>query len=76
MTDETRDAMKTYKVLINAEEQYSLWPARKAIPAGWREVGPTGSKAECLEYVEKVWTDITPLTVRRRMAGRSMDPAT
>ncbi len=66
MVSESGDLIETYIVLINHEEQHSLWPAYKAIPGGWRQVGPRGSKAECLEYVEKVWTDITPLSVRKR----------
>ena len=69
MSGEESDRSEAFVVLINDEEQHSLWPAQKSIPAGWRIVGPRGSKAECLEYVERVWTDITPLTVRKRMAG-------
>jgi len=57
-----------YQVLVNGEEQYSLWPTFKEIPNGWKQVGPIGSRAECLAYVEEVWTDITPLSVRKRMA--------
>jgi MbtH protein len=74
MVDESGDRIQAYIVLINSEEQHSLWPAHKAIPAGWRQVGPTGSKAECLEYVEKAWTDITPLSVRNRMLNQSAEP--
>jgi MbtH protein len=59
----------TYKVLVNHEEQYSLWPDYKAVPAGWRETGKSGSKAECLAYVEEVWTDMRPLSLRRAMDG-------
>lgn len=54
-------------VLINDEEQYSIWPDAKAVPAGWRQVGPTGSKSEVLRYVDEVWTDMRPLSLRRRM---------
>ena len=57
-----------YQVLVNHEEQYSLWPTFKAIPNGWSQVGPIGSKQECLAYVEKVWADTRPLSVRRRLA--------
>lgn len=57
-----------YQVLVNHEEQYSLWPTFKQIPNGWRQVGPTGSKQECLDYVERVWTDITQLSVRKQLA--------
>lgn len=57
----------TFRVLVNHEEQYSLWPQWKAIPGGWRDVGITGDKKTCLEYVEKVWTDMRPLSLRRFM---------
>jgi MbtH protein len=55
-----------YLVLVNEEEQYSLWPAFKEIPEGWRQVGPTGSKEICLAFVKKTWTDMRPLSVRRQ----------
>jgi len=67
MSTEDQDLIGTYTVLVNAEEQHSLWPSHKAIPAGWRSVGLHGSKADCLDYVEKNWTDITALSVRRRL---------
>ncbi len=56
-----------YQVLVNHEEQYSLWPKFKDIPNGWRQVGPIGKKEECLAYVDEVWTDITPLSVRKQL---------
>jgi MbtH protein len=58
---------ETYLVLINDEEQYSIWPARKAIPAGWKDVGVSGPKDECLEYIDRTWTDITPRSVRESL---------
>ncbi|MCP1649608.1 MbtH family protein [Pseudomonas sp. GD04087] len=60
-----------YKVLVNGEEQYSLWPDYKEVPAGWREVGPRGSKADCLAYVEANWTDMRPLSLRQKMDGQA-----
>jgi MbtH protein len=57
----------TYLVLINGEEQYSLWPAFKGIPAGWRSIGPTGSKAECLAFIDEKWTDLRPRSLREMM---------
>ena len=57
-----------YQVLVNHEEQYSLWPTFRDIPNGWKQVGPIGTKQVCLDYVNEVWTDITPLSVRKRMA--------
>ena len=57
-----------YQVLVNHEEQYSLWPTFKDIPNGWRQVGPIGTKDECLAYIKEVWTDMRPLRVRKQLA--------
>jgi MbtH protein len=65
VNDEDEDAT-TYQVVVNDEEQYSIWPADREVPGGWRSVGPKGKKAECLAYVESVWTDMRPLSLRRR----------
>ena len=62
-TDATEDT-RTYIVLVNHEEQYSLWLADREIPLGWLAVGKPGSREECLEYVRQVWTDMTPLSLR------------
>jgi MbtH protein len=58
---------REYQVLVNSEEQYSLWLAGQAIPNGWRQVGPRGQKQVCLDYVKEVWTDMRPLSVRKAM---------
>ena len=58
---------REYQVLVNSEEQYSLWLAGQAIPNGWRQVGPKGQKQVCLDYVKEVWTDMRPLSVRKAM---------
>jgi MbtH protein len=58
-----------YRVVMNHEEQYSIWPVQKEIPVGWKDVGRTGTKAECLDYIESVWTDMRPLSVRKQMEG-------
>ncbi|NEB82361.1 MbtH family NRPS accessory protein [Streptomyces sp. SID14478] len=55
-------------VVINEEEQYSIWPEGKAIPAGWRAVGEPAPKEQCLEYIETHWTDMRPLSLRRALA--------
>ena len=60
------DDATPYKVVINHEEQYSIWPADREAPAGWREVGTAGTKAECLAYIEQVWTDMRPLSLRAK----------
>ena len=65
MAFDREDAL--FKVLVNHEEQYSLWPDYKAVPTGWRETGQRGSKAECLAYVEREWTDMRPLSLRQSM---------
>lgn len=57
----------TFQVLINAEEQYSLWPSAQAAPGGWAPVGPVGTKAECLAYIEAHWTDMRPKSLRVQM---------
>jgi MbtH protein len=56
----------TYTVVVNDEEQYAIWPGTRDPPAGWGEAGRRGSRDECLAYVEHVWTDMRPLSVRRR----------
>lgn len=56
-----------FKVLMNDEEQYSLWPADLDVPSGWRQVGAEGDKASCLAYVEANWTDMRPASLRRAM---------
>jgi MbtH protein len=60
-----------FRVVVNDEEQYSIWPAGKEIPLGWREVGVTGKKQECLDYITTVWTDMRPLSLRRAMQAQS-----
>jgi MbtH protein len=56
-----------YKVVVNHEEQYSIWPADREKPLGWNEAGKSGTKAECLEYIKEVWTDMRPLSLRKKM---------
>jgi MbtH protein len=66
MADENEDTM-VYRVVVNHEEQYAIWPEDKEIPAGWRDVGRTGPKRECLAYISEVWTDLRPLSLRKRV---------
>ena len=56
-----------YKVVVNHEEQYSIWPTDRENPLGWHDAGKTGSKDECLAYIGEVWTDMRPLSLRERM---------
>jgi MbtH protein len=68
MSRDERDDATVYKVVLNHEEQYSIWPAERANPLGWTDAGKSGSKQECLEYIKEVWTDMRPLSLRREMA--------
>ena len=67
MFDE-EDDKTIYTVVINHEEQYSIWPAHRDAPLGWREVGKTGQKSECLAFIDEVWTDMRPLSLRKAMS--------
>lgn len=69
MSQTPNKAEASFEVVVNNEEQYSLWPQDKAVPAGWSKAGKQGSKAECLAYIEEVWTDMRPLSVRTRAAA-------
>ena len=60
-----------YEVVVNEEEQYSIWPLHKAVPAGWNKAGKQGGKDECLEYIKEVWVDMRPLSLRKQMANAS-----
>ena len=71
MTDRSESNEAIYVVVMNDEEQYSIWPDDKRIPDGWRAVGTRGAKAECLQYIEETWTDMRPLSLRKRMAERT-----
>ena len=67
MSADEQDDRRQYKVVLNHEEQYSIWPADRENAPGWRDAGQSGSKAECLAYIEKVWTDMRPLSLRKQM---------
>lgn len=65
---EVADDGRTYKVVVNHEEQYSIWWADRENALGWTDVGKSGTKQECLAYIDEVWTDMRPLSLRRKMA--------
>ena len=67
MSPEDEEDTRRYKVVINDEEQYSIWPEERENPLGWHDVGKSGLKQECLDYIETVWTDMRPLSVRQHM---------
>ena len=66
----TKDPSLRYQVVINGEEQYSMWPEGEKIPDGWKGVGKTGTKQECLDYIKKVWVDTRPLSLRRAIEAQ------
>jgi MbtH protein len=63
------DDRRRYDVVRNGEEQYSIWPVDRPPPSGWQKAGKSGSKAECLAYVEQVWTDLRPKSLREAMGS-------
>jgi MbtH protein len=73
--DESEDRT-IYKVVVNHEEQYSIWPAHKQNALGWNDVGKSGPKAECLAHIKEVWTDMRPLSLRKKMeeSARRLQP--
>ena len=71
-THDEQEDTRTYKVVLNHEEQYSIWLADRENPLGWNDAGKSGSKAECLAYIKEVWTDMRPLSLRKSMAERGL----
>ncbi len=67
MNRDEEDDNTLYKVVVNHEEQYSIWPTDRENPPGWNDAGKQGTRAECLEYIEQVWTDMRPLSLRKKM---------
>lgn len=59
----------TYQVVMNQEQQFSIWPADIAIPPGWQALAQTGSKEVCLAYISTTWTDLRPLSLRTPSLG-------
>ena len=67
MPQDEQEDLRVYNVVVNHEEQYSIWPADRENAPGWKDAGQRGSKAECLAYIETVWTDMRPLSLRKKM---------
>ena len=65
--DPDEEDNQEYKVVINHEEQYSIWPVDRENALGWNDVGKSGDKQHCLDYIEEVWTDMRPLSLRKKM---------
>jgi len=68
MPNDEQEDTTIYKVVLNYEEQYSIWPVDRENALGWRDAGKSGTKQECLAYIEEVWTDMRPLSLRKKMA--------
>ena len=68
MSREEREDTTIYKVVRNHEEQYSIWPADRENALGWEDVGKSGPKDECLAYIKEIWTDMRPLSLRKKMS--------
>jgi len=67
MNAEEEEDKTIYKVVVNHEEQYSIWPADRENALGWNDAGKTGLKSDCLAYIKEVWTDMRPLSLRTKM---------
>ena len=67
MSTEPEEDLTPHKVVVNHEEQYSIWPGWRANPPGWRDAGVSGTKAECLAWIDANWTDMRPLSLRKKM---------
>lgn len=65
MSDDVDDS--TYCVVRNDEEQYSIWAADRELPSGWYAEGTQGTRPECLDHIGRIWTDMRPASLRRRM---------
>ena len=74
MSFHEEDDKTIYKVVKNHEEQYSIWPEYKQIPLGWDDVGHSATRAECLAYIKEVWTDMRPLSLRKKMEELAKNP--
>lgn len=75
MSDQDREDTTVYTAVVNHEEQYSIWPADRELPAGWTAVGTPGLKPAVLAWIEEVWTDMRPLSLRRSMEAAGLATA-
>jgi len=66
MSSSEREDEKLYKIVVNHEEQYSIWPAERKNAPGWRDAGKSGTREECLAAIEEMWSDMRPLSLRRQ----------
>ncbi len=71
MDSDERENTTVYEVVVNHEEQYSIWPADRENAPGWQDAGKSGTKQECLDHIKEVWTDMRPLSLRKHMEGQA-----
>jgi MbtH protein len=71
MQQDEQEDKTIYKVVVNHEEQYSIWPVDKENALGWTDEGKNGNKEECLAHIKEVWTDMRPLSLRKKMDGNT-----
>jgi MbtH protein len=74
MTNDDLPASTSYRVVVNDEQQYSIWPLHKDLPLGWSDGGFAGTQDACLAHIEEVWTDMRPLSLRVAMAEAPPGP--
>ena len=67
-----KEETATYRVVVNHEQQYSIWPAGRENAPGWKDAGKSGSKAECLAFIRDTWTDMRPLSLKQKLNGRGL----
>ncbi len=67
MSADEREDTTVYEAVVNDEEQYSIWPAHRELPLGWRKAGKRGLKPEVLAWIKEVWTDMRPLSLRKKL---------
>ncbi|HYD81464.1 MAG TPA: MbtH family protein [Paucimonas sp.] len=71
MSNQDRTEQTLYQVVMNDEEQYSVWPAGRELPLGWKATGHTGPKEDCLAHIKQVWVDMRPLSLRRQLDAQA-----
>jgi MbtH protein len=74
MHEDEQEDKTIYEVVVNHEEQYSIWLADRELPLGWQKAGKQGLKEECLAFIEEVWTDMRPLSLRKKMEEMARHP--
>ena len=75
MSNDEQEDTTIYRVVVNHDEQYSIWPTYLENPLGWKDAGKSGNKAECLAFVKEVWTDMRPLSLRKKMEAAAQEKA-